>query len=72
MGTELYCTVWWILAMGLADLWGIADPNCLKVESTKWLNHKLRPVADGRSGLSFHLRIAGDGWNLSCRPLGIL
>ena len=28
--------------MGLADLWGIADLHCPKVESTKWLKHKLR------------------------------
>ena len=35
-------------AMGLADLWGIADLHCRKVESTKWLKHKLchvrRPI----------------------------
>ena len=45
---KLYCTVWWILAMGLADLWGIANLHCRKVESTKWLKHKLshdrRPI----------------------------
>ena len=32
----LYC-----VAMGLVDLWGIADLYCQKVESTKWLKHKL-------------------------------
>jgi hypothetical protein len=26
---------------GLADLWGIAEVHCQKVESTKWLQHKL-------------------------------
>ena len=31
---------WLILAMGLADLWGIADLHCQKVESTKWLKHR--------------------------------
>ena len=34
--------------MGLADLLGIADLHCRKVESTKWLKHKLchvrRPI----------------------------
>ena len=33
----LYC-----VAMGLADLLGIADLHCRKVESNKWLKHKLR------------------------------
>ena len=28
--------------MGLADLLGIADLHCQKVESTKWLKYKLR------------------------------
>ena len=29
LGVSLrYCTVWWILAMGLAELWGIADLHC--------------------------------------------
>ena len=37
-----HCIVWWILAMGLADLLGIVDLHCRKVESTKWLKHKLR------------------------------
>ena len=31
-----------------ADLWGIADLHCRKVESTKWLKHKVsyarRPI----------------------------
>ena len=39
-----YCSVWWMLAMGLADLLGIADLHCQKVESTKWLKHKLSHV----------------------------
>ena len=30
------------VAMDMADLWGIADLHCRKVESTKWLKHKLR------------------------------
>ena len=38
----------WMLAMGLADLWEIADLHCRKVQSTKWLKHKLchvrRPI----------------------------
>ena len=33
--------VYSILAMGLADLLGIADLHCQKVESTKWLRLKL-------------------------------
>ena len=37
-----------ILAMGLADLWGIADLHCQKVESTKWLKHKLRAMLGGQ------------------------
>ena len=41
------CTVWWILAMGLADLLGIADLHCRKVESTKWLKHKLKSCRTG-------------------------
>ena len=55
--------MWWILAMGLADLLGIADLHCLKVESTKWLKHKLRATiagqkfeqTDGRSNIPFLL-----------------
>ena len=53
--------------MGLADLLGIADLHCRKVESTKWLKHKLRATfrgqwleqTDGKSGFSFPLRFAG-------------
>ena len=41
-------SVWWILAMGLADLWGIADLHCQKVESTKWLEYKLRATLGGQ------------------------
>ena len=59
--------MWWILAIGLADLWGIADLHCRKVKSTKWLKHKLRATlggqyfeqTDGRSGFPFPLRFAG-------------
>jgi hypothetical protein len=40
--------VWWILAMGLADLLGIADLDCRKVEITKWLKHKLRTTLGGQ------------------------
>ena len=47
---KLYCiaSVWWILAMGLADLQGIADLHCRKVESTKWLKHKMRATLGGQ------------------------
>ena len=53
--------------MGLADLLGIADLHCRKVESTKWLKHKLRATlggqwfeqTDGRSGFSFPLSFFG-------------
>ena len=43
-----HCTVWWILAMGLADLLGIADLDCRKVQSTKGLKHKLRATLGGQ------------------------
>ena len=39
---------WWILAMGLADLLGIADLHCPKIESTKWLKLKLRATIGGQ------------------------
>ena len=39
----------WILAMGLADLLGIADLHCRKVESTKWLTLK---TAGGGCGMT--------------------
>ena len=50
--------------MGLADLFGIADLHCRKVECTKWLKHKLRVTLEGQyfeqtkgiSGFSFPLR----------------
>ena len=53
--------------MGLADLLGIADLHCRKVESTKWLKHKLKATlggqkfeqTDGRSGFSFPLSFSG-------------
>ena len=47
--------------MGLADLLGIADLHCGKVESTKWLKHKLeasslnKPTAD--LGFLFEIEI---------------
>ena len=46
--------MWWILAVGLADLWGIADLPCWRVESTKWLKHKLRATL-GAIHKIFHL-----------------
>ena len=48
-----YRTVWWILAMGLADLLGIADLHCRKVESTKWLKHKNQKVAGNYPSIQF-------------------
>ena len=74
-----YSTVWWILAMGLADLLGIADLHCKKVESTKWLKHKLRYTiggwkieqTDGRSGFPYLWGLLGDAWYLSCGSLGV-
>ena len=42
----LYCVV--DTGLGLADLWGIADLYCRKVESTKWLEHKLRAMSGGQ------------------------
>ena len=53
--------------MGLADLLGIADLDCRKVESTKGLKHKLRATlggqqfeqTNGRSGFSFPLSFSG-------------
>ena len=42
----LYCVV--DTTMGLADLWGIANLHCWKVESTKWLKHKLRATLGGQ------------------------
>ena len=53
--------------MGLADLLGIADLHCRKVESTKWLKYKLRATiggrkfeqTNGRYGFSFPLSFSG-------------
>ena len=53
--------------MGLADLLGIADMHCRKVESTKWFKHKLRATlgsqyfeqTHGRSGFSLPLSFSG-------------
>ena len=50
-------------------LLGIAELDCRKVESTKWLKHKLRATlggqqfeqTDGRSGFSFPLSFS---WGL--------
>ena len=59
---------------------GIADLHCRKVESNKWLKHKLRPQQEADSlnkpmadlGFLFLWVSPGDGWNLSHKPLGIL
>ena len=32
----------------LSPIWGIADLHCRKVESTKWLKHKLRATIGGQ------------------------
>ena len=55
-----------MLAVGLADLWGIADLHCRKVKSTKWLKTNCATLGDqyfeqtdGRSGFPFPLRFAG-------------
>ena len=61
-----YCSVR-TKAMGLADLLGIVDLHCRKVETTKWLRYKLRATiggqkfeqTEGRSGFPFPLRFAG-------------
>ena len=37
-----------IKSMGLADLFGFANLHCRKVESTKWLKHKLRATIGGQ------------------------
>ena len=73
--------MWGILAMGLADLWGIEDLHCQKVESAKWLKHKLRatkgannlnkPMVDlgFLSWLEFVMQAFGDSLNsLVLRP----
>ena len=36
------------MEMGLEDLLGIADLHFQKVESTKWLKHKLRATLGGQ------------------------
>ena len=64
--------------MGLADLLGNADLHCRKVESTKWLKHKLRATlggqlfeqTDGRSGFSFPLRFAGGRLEFGTQAFG--
>ena len=74
----VYSTVQWILAMGLANLLGIADLHCRKVESTKWLKHKLRATlggqqfeqTDGRSGFPFPLRSVGGRLEFVTQILG--
>ena len=64
--------------MGFEDLYGIADLHCQKVESTKWLKHKLcrvrRPIGeqtDGRTGFPFPLRFAGGRLEFVTQALGI-
>ena len=64
--------------MGLADLLGIADLHCRKVESTKWFKHKLRATiggqqfeqTNGRSGFPFPLRSVGGWLEFVARILG--
>ena len=66
--------------MGLADLFGIADLHCRKVESTKWLKHKLRATIGGqefeqtndRSGFPFPMRFAWGRLEFVRRILGVL
>ena len=41
--------------MGLANLWGIADLHCQKVESIKWLKHKLRGTLVSFSSCQWNL-----------------
>ena len=36
-----HCTVWWMLAMGLADLLGITDLHCRKYQMVKTQTYKL-------------------------------
>ena len=55
--------------MGLADLLGMADLLCRKVESTKWLKHKLRAT---REGLEFVMQAFGDSRKLSSSGLAFL
>ena len=43
-----HCTVLWILAMDFADLMGTEDLDCRKVESTRWLKHRLRATLEGQ------------------------
>ena len=64
--------------MRLADLLGIADLHCQKVESTKCLKHKLRATiegqkfeqTDGRSGFPFPLRSVGGRLEFVTQLLG--
>ena len=42
----LYCVV--DTGYGLGRSLGIADLHCRKVESTKWLKHKLRATIEGQ------------------------
>ena len=77
--------MWWILAIGLADLLGIADLHCQKIESTKWLKNKLRASIGGQCGicgfpfplgfaggrLEFVMQVFGDSPKLSSSGLAI-
>ena len=64
--------------MGLADLWGIGNLHCQKVESTKWLERKLRATlgdqefeqTDGRSGFSFPLSFSGERLEFFTQAVG--
>jgi hypothetical protein len=64
--------------MGLADLLGIADLECRKVKSAKWLKRKLRAILGGQFPLSFSggrlefvTKAFGDSLKLSSTGLAI-
>ena len=63
----LYCVVDTGYGLG-RSLEGNANLHFRRVKSTKWLKHK--PMAD--LGFLFLWGSLGDGWKLSCRPLGVL
>ena len=64
--------------MGLADLCGIADLHFRKLESPKWLKHKLRATlggqqveqTNGRSGFSFPLRFTRERLEFATQAFG--
>ena len=62
--------------MGLADLLGIADLHCRKVEGTKWLKHKLKATLGGQwfeqtDGRSFPLRLTGGRLEFATQAFGV-